>query len=419
MSDRRTRVAMPSAVKANTPSGTKGKTFGRQHDVESLQDRLGNRGVLRLARRLDAAAGARAAVDRAAEDAGKAVDAPIRARVESVTGTNLEHVRVHTGEASAQAAAAVGARAYTVGADIHFGGGEYRPGTAAGDHLIAHELAHAAQQGPGSAIQRKLRVGGAHDAAEAEADHVADAVAAGRTRAPVRERVSGALQRAPVGHNALGSWDLTQTNLHATAAGGNYNSRVTIRFDPNRATVNSSEIGFIQTARVVDAAGAAAPFPADPRTHRETANHTFIDKPSGSKSGFIGYDNANHPYSAVPPGATTSVPIVTPGSSPTPYRSAVTNDWPGWNGPNLQWSFETAAFAKAGHDAGNVYGAVTWGFDVDAANHLTAHTPAFLPTVSGTFNDAVAAWNRQAAGPAADRNAPDQQALPALSSRSR
>src|SRR5436305_946644 len=41
---------------------------------------------------------------------------------------------------------ALGARAFTIGHDIAFGTGEYRPGTAAGDVLIAHELAHTIQQ---------------------------------------------------------------------------------------------------------------------------------------------------------------------------------------------------------------------------------------------------------------------------------
>src|SRR5262245_31496100 len=69
------------------------------------------------------------AVEAAKGSSGAALDAPIRSRVEQATGADLGHVRVHTGAASADAAASVGARAYTVGGDIHFGAGEYRPGT--------------------------------------------------------------------------------------------------------------------------------------------------------------------------------------------------------------------------------------------------------------------------------------------------
>jgi len=41
----------------------------------------------------------------------------------------------------------VGATAYTTGTEIHFAPGRYQPGTGAGRDLIAHELAHVAQQG--------------------------------------------------------------------------------------------------------------------------------------------------------------------------------------------------------------------------------------------------------------------------------
>src|SRR4051794_35644770 len=67
---------------------------------------------------------------------------PLRERFESSLGTDLSSVRVHTDDAAASAASSVGARAYAYGQDIHFGAGEYRPGTSDGDLLIAHEVAH-------------------------------------------------------------------------------------------------------------------------------------------------------------------------------------------------------------------------------------------------------------------------------------
>ena len=54
--------------------------------------------------------------------------------------------RFHVGPAAERLADAVDARAYTVGRDIVFGRGEFRPDTRGGRHLIAHELAHVAQQ---------------------------------------------------------------------------------------------------------------------------------------------------------------------------------------------------------------------------------------------------------------------------------
>ena len=60
-------------------------------------------------------------------------------------GHDFSAVRVHTDSEAARSAAAMKARAYTVGTDIVFGNGEYRPSTGAGRSLIAHELAHVLQ----------------------------------------------------------------------------------------------------------------------------------------------------------------------------------------------------------------------------------------------------------------------------------
>jgi hypothetical protein len=56
-------------------------------------------------------------------------------------------VRVHTDARAAAAASGLGARAFTLGADLFFAAGEYRPRTRAGLRLLAHELVHVAQQG--------------------------------------------------------------------------------------------------------------------------------------------------------------------------------------------------------------------------------------------------------------------------------
>ena len=58
----------------------------------------------------------------------------------------LSRARIHTGQEPARRAAAENALAYTVGRDIWFGAGQYRPDTAAGQQLIAHEAVHVAQQ---------------------------------------------------------------------------------------------------------------------------------------------------------------------------------------------------------------------------------------------------------------------------------
>jgi hypothetical protein len=61
---------------------------------------------------------------------------------------DLSRVRVHTDTQAAESARAVNALAYTVGHHIVFDSGTYSPHSAQGMHLLAHELAHTAQQSP-------------------------------------------------------------------------------------------------------------------------------------------------------------------------------------------------------------------------------------------------------------------------------
>lgn len=75
----------------------------------------------------------------------------VRARMEPRLGGDLSQVKVHS---SGTAAQSLSARAFTVGNDVHFGAGEYQPGTKEGDRLLAHELTHVVQ-GQKSGISRK------------------------------------------------------------------------------------------------------------------------------------------------------------------------------------------------------------------------------------------------------------------------
>lgn len=104
----------------------------------------------------------------------------------AAAGADVSGVRLHTGAESAEMAEDVSARAFAFGQDVHFGAGEYQPGTPDGDHLIAHELAHTVQQrgAPTAAPQlAPLDVSQPGDAAEVEADQFADAIVSGSSRA--------------------------------------------------------------------------------------------------------------------------------------------------------------------------------------------------------------------------------------------
>ncbi|HTW99301.1 MAG TPA: DUF4157 domain-containing protein, partial [Acidimicrobiales bacterium] len=92
-------------------------------------------------------AAARGGVAEALAQPGARLPAPVLHRMQAGFGADLSSVRVHDGERSARAARSVGARAFTVGNHIVFGAGEYRPDSAGGQYLLAHELAHVVQQG--------------------------------------------------------------------------------------------------------------------------------------------------------------------------------------------------------------------------------------------------------------------------------
>lgn len=122
-----------------------------------------------------------AAVSTAAEESGHALPSALQHKFASSLGADLSGVRVHTGEASAAAASSLSARAYALGQDIHFAAGQYDPGSAAGEHLLAHEVAHTVQQrGASAGPQFQLEVSAEHDPSEHEADAAADAMVRGQ-----------------------------------------------------------------------------------------------------------------------------------------------------------------------------------------------------------------------------------------------
>jgi hypothetical protein len=123
-------------------------------------------------------------VDRRVEEAiaaargfGRPLDRSVSRMLETGLGTSVGDVRVHTGDAAASLARAVSARAFTVGSDIFFGSGEYRPGSHDGNALIAHEVAHTVQQ-RGAPPTGPLTVSDPGDAMEREAEAVARGLSA-------------------------------------------------------------------------------------------------------------------------------------------------------------------------------------------------------------------------------------------------
>lgn len=104
-------------------------------------------------------------------ESGRPLDADVRSQMESAFGRDFSDVRIHTDDKAGELSDHLNAQAFTIGKDIAFKAGEYQPGTEAGHTLIAHELAHVAQQaGAGSFMQKSAAESSAF---EADADQAA------------------------------------------------------------------------------------------------------------------------------------------------------------------------------------------------------------------------------------------------------
>jgi len=108
----------------------------------------------------------------AARGTGRPADRAVTTRVGAALGDSLADVRIHADGAAAALARSVSARAFTVGSDIFFGPGEYRPATGDGQELLAHELVHVVQQ-RGAPRSGPLTVSQPGDPLEREAEDVA------------------------------------------------------------------------------------------------------------------------------------------------------------------------------------------------------------------------------------------------------
>jgi len=71
----------------------------------------------------------------------------VRDLMEPRFGADFSGVRIHSESEANAMAAALDARAFTLGREIFFGEGQFAPGSEAGKRLIAHELTHVVQQG--------------------------------------------------------------------------------------------------------------------------------------------------------------------------------------------------------------------------------------------------------------------------------
>lgn len=90
-------------------------------------------------------------------DASRPLEPDTRLAMESRFGHDFGRVRIHTGPKADRSSELLGAHAYTLGLDVHFQKGRYRPDTPAGQALLVHELEHVVRAGPRGPEMPKLQ----------------------------------------------------------------------------------------------------------------------------------------------------------------------------------------------------------------------------------------------------------------------
>lgn len=150
--------------------------------ILQVQQRAGNQAVARMLQ----------------TGGGQPLPGPLQQYFSAYFGRDLGQVRLHTDPRAASSAQALKARAYTLGQDIVFGPGRYRPAEPSGLRLLAHELVHTLQaRQAGFSGTGSFQPGRAHDAggippghhygaAETQAHRLAGAALSGM---PVSEAV--------------------------------------------------------------------------------------------------------------------------------------------------------------------------------------------------------------------------------------
>jgi len=152
---------------------------------------------------------------------GQPLPTGIRRDMERRLGHDFGDVRIHTDHRAGQSALQVAARAYTLGRDVVFAPGEFKPHEGDGARLIAHELVHTMQ----STTRRDSpgRISSPSEPAEREASAVAASV--GHDGHPAVHQAQPGLARLPFGIRLPGggrAMDPTEITL----ASGVYGSSI-------------------------------------------------------------------------------------------------------------------------------------------------------------------------------------------------
>ena len=406
-------------------------SHGRLGSQRSLANQ--NSGLHSSSSSHDSAGGVPAIVNDVLRSPGEPLDASTRHAMESHFGHDFSRVRVqHDGQAAASAAA-VNARAYTVGHQVVFGPGQFAPETIGGQHLLAHELAHVVQQhGQAPSLQSKaLRIGAGADSSERKADAAADTVLTGDSISDVGKTRPNTLQRAAV-DTFGGTFDTTayvtiNNAKGATKAGvgKEVGANIHLKFTPNDL-VEADNIGLIQTVKTLrnKKAGDAADIPSNARSSTLPDALELGEGDYGRGVDQLAYVTGTKIPQTNPLYATTNTKKITSTSltdlTPVafwgahgshtkkadgtfnPAKDAELDDKPRRNIAFAKqiWtqSFEVAALVLDGPMANTWLGSISWGWETDDAGTATLN-PATIERVQGGapslgFREASEKWNK-------------------------
>lgn len=329
--------------------------------------------------------------------AGTVLPASERAFFEPRFGRDLSGVRIHDGPAADAASQSVAARAFTLGSDIAFARGEYRPGTGEGRRLLAHELAHVMQ--PQGGVLRREPQRGLEDQPGnmggtlpyREATNLLDCI-----------RIMGPGSEDYCNNEVLGTPmpPLKFGDMAVAMFPGAGKVSGTVSFTPNAKCPKCSTIRLVQVVRVYATGGADHKFAGTAERNRDKVK-TKADK----KNGIVGNFFVDHFAAKCSKGNACS--IYYRDHAPNSHRSrdgsfdgttgqaASLFDAP--QGPaNYVFEFETCARCA---DTGTYLGCVDWGFTNDAAGTAALTTTAEHFQPSATFRSAIAVFNKFYANP--------------------
>lgn len=345
---------------------------------------------------------------------GQPLDPEARAFFEPRYGHDFSRVRVHADQRAGESARAIGAAAYAVGWEIAFAEGRYQPRTADGRRLLAHELAHVAEQKGAAELDPNLEIGHPSDVAERSADAAAERALQGRRQTSLRaSEATATLRRTPIDSWA-GTFDgddpkpIVNIGTEDGVVKGAYGAKTEIRFSP-KGVAHADEVALVQTAASL---WDGQPYYIGSESERKstaarsTAAGTHIDQPDPS---------ARTPLAGMkdPPATSNDLAVSRPGpnvqfGNPATKKGEPIEIIEGTN-PNqavlvdqptigdvpdevaVSQTLQTAALAVSGPRRGVYYGAVTWGWHKEAGERKVILEPlkaATSPQAGPKYNDA-------------------------------